>query len=355
MPNHIQLVEYAVVDDKLLIWLISKTSIKSQSVKISRAELTNRVKQYLEIISQPPGKVDRLWQELSVELSDLLVRPIEGFLDRQKQICIIPDKILCRLPFGTLVLRGSETRESDKLLVEEFQLLYASSANMFLNLSEKAGQKLSVKEERLLAVGNPDFFQDDFQHLSTLPSADREAVSVAAYYKSPILLVKNQARKKAVIREMERADVVHLALHYDTDAWSPMLSKIPMASAAPGDPEKALYMYELYRYKSLQARLVVLSACQTNAEEYLGGEGAIGISRSFKTIGIPLVIASLWPVDTDATADLMIEFHRNRKQERLLTIGALRTAQQTFFSRKDKYSHPYYWAAFVALGGYSQY
>jgi len=355
MPNRVQMVEYAVVDDKLLIWLISKTRIESRQVKISRADLTDRVKQYLEMVSQPPIRGEERRQERSAELYDILVRPIEGLLDRRKQLCIIPDKILGRLPFETLIIRKSDERGPDKLLLNEFQTLYTSSANMFLGLTEKARQKSEVQQERLLAVGNPDFFQGDFPNLSKLPSARREAATVATYYKSPTLLVDSQARKNDVIREMERSDVVHLALHYETNSRSPMLSRMPMASTVSGDPDRALYMHDLYRRQSLRPRLVVLSACQTGAEDYLGGEGVIGISRPFEAAGIPLVIASLWPVDTDATSDLMIEFHRRRKEGKLPTVEALRSAQQTIFGRKDKYRHPYYWAAFIAVGGYSEY
>jgi CHAT domain-containing protein len=134
-----------------------------------------------------------------------------------------------------------------------------------------------------------------------------------------------------------------------------MLSRMPMASTVAGNTEKALYLYELYQYKSLQPRLVVLSGCQTTAEDYLGGEGPIGVSRPLTAAGIPLVVASLWPVDTNTTSDLMIEFHRQRKEGKHSTVEALRLAQQTFFSRKDKYRHPYYWAAFITVGGYSEY
>jgi len=90
------------------------------------------------------------------------------------------------------------------------------------------------------------------------------------------------------------------------------------------------------------------------AEEYLGGEGAIGVSRPFEAAGIPLIVASLWPVDTVATSDLMIAFHRARKELRLSTVDALRDAQMGLFNRNDKYRHPYYWAAFITVGGFSE-
>jgi CHAT domain-containing protein len=65
-------------------------------------------------------------------------------------------------------------------------------------------------------------------------------------------------------------------------------------------------------------------------------------------------VASLWPVDSDATAELMIAFHRFRTVARLSTTEALMRAQQEMMGRRN-YSHPYYWAGFTTIGGYSDF
>jgi CHAT domain-containing protein len=342
-----------VVENKIFIWIISRSAIKSVDVQISQADLNARIKEYLDKVSRPPGRDDQGWREKSKELYDILIRPIENLLDRQKQLCIVPDKVLNRLPFSTL-----NSRVGGKLLGEEFRLLHAPSASIFLNATENVRRKSAVRldNEKLCAVGNPAYFESDFPQLPRLPSAEREARTIARYYRSasPMLLVNSQARKNVVLREMVRADVLHLALHYQADSWTPMLSRMPMASTVPGDPNQALQMYELYQLKSRQPRLVILSACRTLAEEYMGGEGAIGVSRPFVAAGIPLIVASLWPVDSDATSELMIAFHRARKVSRLATVDALRKAQLQLFRRDDKYCHPYYWAAFITVGGFSK-
>ena len=353
IPDRVQLVEYALVKDKLFAWRISRSGIESTEFKISTADLNARIKEYLELVTRPPGREDRRWQERAADLYDILIRPIRRSLDSQKQLVIIPDKILNRLPFSTLI-----SRDAGKLLIEEFRLLHAPSASVFLNSTEKARQKsvVNLDDEKLCAVGNPAYLESDFPHLPRLPSAEREARAIAGYYRKtpPVLLVNSEAKKSVVTRELVRADVVHLAVHYQADTRSPMLSKMPMASTVPGDPQRALHMYELYQLKSLQPRLVVLSACRTTAEDYLGGEGAIGISRPFEAAGIPLIVASLWPVDTNATSDLMIAFHRARKESRFATVDALRAAQLGLFNRDNKYRHPYYWAAFITVGGFSE-
>jgi CHAT domain-containing protein len=160
---------------------------------------------------------------------------------------------------------------------------------------------------------------------------------------------------------MHRANVLHFATHYVPDPSSVMLSKL-LVSAPRGHANNkrvddgALWGHEIYRLRLPAARLVVLSACQTGVEEYLKGEGAIGLARPFKAAGVPLVVASLWAVDSQATSALMIDFHQLRKLEHLPTAEALKRAQSRMIRHREPgYRHPYYWAAFTLIGGHSSY
>ena len=99
----------------------------------------------------------------------------------------------------------------------------------------------------------------------------------------------------------------------------------------------------------LRARLVILSACQSGLGQYYRGEGIVSLVRPFLARGVPTVVASLWPVDSPATAMLMIDFHRARKQNSLLAADALRAAQLRMM-QGDSFNHPYYWAPFVVIG-----
>ena len=103
-------------------------------------------------------------------------------------------------------------------------------------------------------------------------------------------------------------------------------------------------------------KLVVLSGCKTGIERQFGGEGPISFARAFLVAGVPVVVASLWPVDSDATAELMIVFHRFRKLKNMSTTEALMRAQQHMMTHDNtRYRSPYYWAGFTVIGGYSDY
>src|ERR1043166_6507286 len=103
-----------------------------------------------------------------------------------------------------------------------------------------------------------------------------------------------------------------------------------------------------------RTRLVVLSACQTGIERAYRGEGAIGLARPFIAAGVPVVVATLWPVESESKADLMISFHKHRKQGHLSTVAALREAQvEAIRNQQGRSIRNYSWAAFVAIGGHT--
>ncbi|HEU0252928.1 MAG TPA: CHAT domain-containing protein, partial [Pyrinomonadaceae bacterium] len=154
-----------------------------------------------------------------------------------------------------------------------------------------------------------------------------------------------------------QADVIHFAAHYEVDPRYTLSSKLLLAQP-PDDRSHAepsgVTVADIYRLNLTRTRLVVLSGCNTAIERDFGGEGPMGFARSFLVAGVPVVVASLWPVDSDATSLLMIEFHRLRREERLSTANALMSAQQEIMTRPG-YQSPYYWAGFTVVGGYAEY
>jgi CHAT domain-containing protein len=96
--------------------------------------------------------------------------------------------------------------------------------------------------------------------------------------------------------------------------------------------------------------LVVLSGCETALGQEIRGEGLVGLTRGFIHAGARRVLASLWMVDDRATAELMKEVYaRLFAAPPRPPAAALREAQVALW-RRARWSHPYYWGAFVLQG-----
>jgi CHAT domain-containing protein len=147
-------------------------------------------------------------------------------------------------------------------------------------------------------------------------------------------------------------DVAHLGVHCLVREKSPWLAALILSGGrksegGTGSDDGALTLDEIYKIDLPRTRLVVLSACETALGQYYRGEGIVSIVRPLISARVPEVVASLWSVDSSATADLMIEFHRQRKLSFGRTGEALRRAQMKMISSGH---HPFYWSPFIAIG-----
>ncbi|MCU1267745.1 MAG: hypothetical protein JWM21_4063 [Acidobacteria bacterium] len=336
LPDQVQFVQYAVLPHSLAIWIVTRTRFQLLMKPITAAELENRIAAYqsLIVLQQPAADIRQAGQELY----QLLIPPD---LSSEKQLGLIPDKALHQLSFATLVAPNG------KYLLEDYALFYAPSASVLVLATENAQRKERAGSESLLSIGNPDFDREQNPNLPDLRSAEDEARDVAGHYQSSLELIGDAATKEKFLLNFTDVDVVHFAGHFLPNGQSPGNSKLLFAG---GD----LRSSELSAYKLPKAKLVVLSACETGFERYNKSEGAIGIARTLLAMGAPLVVASQWQVDSEPTKDLMIAFHRNRKEKGLTTGESLRQAQLELLSKAETKA-PFYWAAFSLFGGYANY
>jgi CHAT domain-containing protein/tetratricopeptide (TPR) repeat protein len=348
MPDNVQILQYSVLDDKVLIWLVSKEKFVVVPSPIRSVELSKKVENYVELLKRKDDNAQSKARQIARELYDLLINPIVGQLNPAQEICLIPSKVLFSLPFAAVI------SPSEKPLLVDFNIFYAPSANVFLYCTENARQKDNSINETLLSIGNPAFDDQIFDKLPDLPTAEKEAREIAALYDEPKTFFGHDATKKALENSIKDADIIHFAGHYVIVPEEPLSSYLLLAQNGKNPEDSILTNSELVDKKLPRAKLVVLSACQTGVEQYYNGEGLIGLSRTFLAAGAPLVVASGWSVDTEATAELMKRFHFYRRQEKMTTTVALRNAQLEMLNAPDgRFREPYYWAAFAAFGGHA--
>jgi CHAT domain-containing protein len=292
-------------------------------------------------------------------LYDLLLAPVEPFLDKSKYLCIVADGILNFLPFDALV-----SSKTGRYLVEDYDIGSAPSSSTFVFLTHLAQRKalnINQSDDVLLSIGDPSFDRRTFALIADLPSAASEVEGISAFYRRSRRLWHEGATETAVRADITSSDTVHFAAHYIPDDNSEILSGFPLSperrdSSSDDSANGFLQSYEIYHLNLTRPRLVVLAGCQTGVEQHYAGEGAISAARPFMVAGVPTIVASLWHVDSEASAELMIGFHRHRMLDSQPTAHALRLAQLDMIHGTDhRYQQPYFWAGFVTIGGRSSY
>ncbi len=334
MPENVQILQYAVLPNKLAIWQITKNGFELTEQPIISSEFEQKASDYrTAIINKTEAETIK---KTAQEFYALL---IPQNLENGKIICLIADKSLYQIPFASLI------SPNGKYLIEDFALIYNPSSSVFIANTENAKSKPIT--EKLLSIGNPNFDKVENPNLRNLPEAEIEAKEISKNYANNQKFIGTNASKQNFLDNFANAEIIHFAGHFVANNDSPSNSKMLFADAE-------FRSAELAEKKLRKTKLVVLSACETGFEKFNKVEGSIGIARTFLAIGTPLVVASNWKVDSDATKNLMISFHHKRTQERLNSIESLRQAQLEMLKTNDL-SQPYYWSAFAVNGGATNY
>jgi CHAT domain-containing protein len=157
-------------------------------------------------------------------------------------------------------------------------------------------------------------------------------------------LIGREATKEAVIARAANADLLYFATHGAADASQPLDGGF-LVFSGPNGTESVWTAREIQQ-TPLQARLAVLSACQTGLGR-THDAGIIGLARAFQLAGVPRVVMSLWSVYDDATAELMQAFARQLRSGTVAPAEALRQAMLEVRRRRPD---PAEWASFVIFG-----
>ena len=154
--------------------------------------------------------------------------------------------------------------------------------------------------------------------------------------------------------ELSNYRVIHFATHGLINNEHPELSGIVFSlfDSQGRSQDGFLRLHDIYNLH-MPADLVVLSACSTGLGKDVRGEGLISLTRGFMYAGASGVVASLWKVDDDATAELMKLFYEGLFKKGLSPAAALREAQLRM-SQQKAWQSPYYWAGFVIQGRYDE-
>lgn len=285
LPEDVALIEYAVLEDRLLAWVLrAPSTFQSFTVPISRSELERRVRELRRVLQE--DRPDSEATAAGGSLYEVILGRLADSLDGAGRLVFVPDEVLGGVPYGALV-----DPVSQETLSETWVSSVAPTAGMYLRAVDRA-QALAVKggqHRTALVVGAPE--RADADLFPALPYAEEEARKMADLLET-IPLIGQEATKQRFLTEIQNARIVHFAGHAHNNPNNPGRSFLALASETGRSEDGNLYAAEIAALDLSRTEVVVLSACETAGD----GRG-LPLAWAFLAAGVPTVLATLWEVE----------------------------------------------------------
>lgn len=388
------LLEYALGEDRSYVWAVSRKRITSH--ELAGAGQIREVVRALRKTMLPPQvgsdqtvreyqtrarKSQGLFEVNAKQLSRFLLGSVD--LAEARRVLIVPDGSLQDVPFAALPLRGSG--RATQLLIDKYEIDILPSASVLSTLRKASGNR-APPPGALAVFADPVFEQDDPRvashripahratarrrngissairdvasapYIPRLVASGEEARTISAPFGTQngevlVALGFDANRRRVLDGGLVRFRLLHFATHGVVDARHPEMSGLILSLVdGNGRPQDGyLRIGDIYKLR-LGADLVVLSACESALGKDLESEGIFGLPRAFLYAGAKSVIASSWKVDDVATARMMSTLYaRIRSGE---SPGAALRRAQLEMAHDERWSNPYFWAAFALQGDY---
>lgn len=289
------------------------------------------------------------------DLYKILLAPVTEKISG-KQITIIPDDKLAYIPFDALLSELPDTTMMNfrdlKYLVYDYPISYSYSSTLLFNFFETdkhVSKKLIAFSPKYGYNEDHSAFDINNEKLLPLPGANEE-VSLLNDYITSDIFVDSMASEINFKTYAPDYDILHLAMHTILNDSLPMFSKLAFSKPTGNSKQDGwLNTHEIYNMK-LNARMAVLSACNTGSGKLQKGEGVMSLARGFLYAGCPSIIMTLWEVEDLSGAEIMRSFYDYISQGKGKD-DALRLAKLKHIKNADALkAHPHYWLGYVNIG-----
>jgi CHAT domain-containing protein len=356
------LLQYYFSEDSVFVFVITNDNFEIVKLPASRTEIEQEAANFNERVlssKKDPYVVSALYQEI--------IEPLKNYIEDKKTLIIVPDGLLSFIPFEAIYAEGGE---EIRYLLEDYNIKYIQSGTMlsllrkefekentnnsfigfgdpvydYENYLAQQPEKGQIVKEEEFALLNRDGYERSGGKLDRLEGSGQEVDEISKMFgtKPYLRLAANEEMVKSA--EMKNYGYILFSCHglISDEFQSLVLSQIPESKE-----DGYLTLGEITNL-DWNAKLVVLSACQTGKGKVKKGEGVVGMTRAIMLAGTPAAVVSLWNVSDQGTKELMVSFFRNINEEEMTKEEALRKAKLEML--KTDYKNPYYWSAFVMYG-----
>jgi CHAT domain-containing protein/tetratricopeptide (TPR) repeat protein len=377
LNDHSLVLAYSLGERESFLFAVSRDGYRVAKLPPS-SDIGKSVETLIAAITDRTGASLEKYRAQAVELYKELIQPAGDLLAGKRELIIIADDALHRLPFETLICPSPVAVRSDyskwPYLIGQFAVSYAPSMSALASLPDYH-KETGAPQKAFVAYADPNYDQQntpiiaavvrsagDGQQLKLgrlLNSRDEVEGIAKLFAKDEADLYLEDSASEENVKSKDRLRqyrIVHFSAHGLVNEKRPRFSgivlslpKVDKEGKPLSEEDGVLSAYEILNL-TLNADLVVLSACQTGTGKEIKGEGMMGLMRAFMYAGTPSVVVSLWNVNDRSAADLMIRFYKHLWKpgsEKLNKAEALRKAQLELIDRGSK---PYHWAPFILVG-----
>jgi tetratricopeptide (TPR) repeat protein len=255
-----------------------------------------------------PGEVVARLERVVARMQRTLLGPAAGLLG-EGAVVVVPPGRLHAVPWALLPCLADRAH------------FVAPSATSWLN----ARRARKPDRDDAVLVRGPGLAGSEIEALSEM-------------YADARLLEDGTATTSTVLAALDGAALAHIAAHGVFRADSPLFSSITL-------DDGPLTAYDLQQLRRAPYR-VVLPICESAALHPVGADELLGLTTALLPLGTAGIVASMVPVDDQATATLMTDLHRALRAGATTAEALLRARRNT---GEDPVARATAWS-FVALG-----
>ena len=348
------LIEYFIGMKESYVWCITKEKFTCHTIPAGRDSIAKDIVSIRgDIIHSTEMDLDKEIDGKLKKFNTLVFKPVENDIKGKKSLVIVPHASLHKLPFAIL------KNQKGSYLVSDYAVLTEPSSSSFV-LFRKRNTKRPAKAVQFALgdIGNKEgkssqktrelSSDEDFENFyrggfNPLPGTKNEVKEIKE------ILDKNNINNETFIeteftydnakKSSPEAGFLHFATHgFISDKFLGHYSGL-----VTGD--NPIFVLDIFEW-SLNARMVVLSACKTGLGHQSYGDDVVGLSRAFMQAGADNLAATLWIVEDQTTRKLMVKFYSNLVQGKT-PQESLRIAQLHIMKTKP---NPFFWGPFVVYG-----
>jgi CHAT domain-containing protein len=324
IPNQVQVVEYFVLGDRLLTWVISRDNFQCRSISVSATQLRDKIDSFVSRISQRQPT-----ENSARELYEILIRPIDEFLNPERTAVIIPDRDLYRLPFSALQSRDGH------FWIERTPIFQSPSITHLLS-----GKPVRSPNNSYVAFGSRVYNAVTNAELNKLRDIDPDIE----------MKMGSEVTRESFLKALRDHSLVYYAGHSAFDMRNTLQSAILLDGGRAGP--NAVSALDITKQRTAGDAVIILSSCETSAGNTIDGPGIRGLTSAFLVSGAGSVVGSIWPVESTGTMQLMSSVFKYLVHDRRSIVSSLQAAQIELI-KNPIYRHPYYWSGFLVTGNLS--